>query len=88
MTEPVGIDAGHGYTKGLRLNGARVLFPSLICLFRRMFRAYLRSHPDEAKAYAELKMALADRFMHDREAYTESKSAFIRSRLKRAGWNE
>lgn len=31
MTEPVGIDAGHGYTKAIRLNGARVLFPSLIC---------------------------------------------------------
>lgn len=31
MTEPVGIDAGHGYTKAMRLNGARVLFPSLIC---------------------------------------------------------
>lgn len=31
MTEPVGIDAGHGYTKALRLNGQRVMFPSLIC---------------------------------------------------------
>lgn len=31
MTEPVGIDAGHGYTKALRLNGQRVVFPSLIC---------------------------------------------------------
>ena len=31
MTEAVGIDAGHGYTKAMRGNGARVLFPSLIC---------------------------------------------------------
>lgn len=31
MTEPVGIDAGHGYTKAVRLNGARARFPSLIC---------------------------------------------------------
>ena len=53
-----------------------------------MFRDYLRSHPDEAKTYAELKMALADQFAHDREAYTESKSAFINSRLKWAGWDE
>jgi GrpB-like predicted nucleotidyltransferase (UPF0157 family) len=53
-----------------------------------MFRDYRRSHPDEAKAYGELKMALADLFTHDREAYTESKSAFVNSRLKQAGWNE
>lgn len=32
MTQPVGIDAGHGWTKALALNGSRALFPSLICL--------------------------------------------------------
>lgn len=32
MTEPVGTDAGHGYTKMLRLNGPRVVFLSLICV--------------------------------------------------------
>ena len=53
-----------------------------------MFRDYLRSHPDDAKAYAELKMVLADQFAHNREAYTESKSAFVNSRLQRAGRNE
>ena len=42
----------------------------------------------EAKAYAELKMARTDQFAHDREAYTESKNAFVNVRLKRAGWNE
>lgn len=31
MTEPVGIDVGHGYTKAIQANGLRVLFPSLIC---------------------------------------------------------
>lgn len=31
MTEPIGIDAGHGFTKAMRLNGDRALFPSLIC---------------------------------------------------------
>lgn len=54
----------------------------------RMFRDYLRSHPDEAKTYQELKVALADQFTHDRETYTESKSEFINSRLKRPGWNK
>lgn len=32
-----------------------------------IFRDYLRSHPDEAKTYGELKMALAGQFVHDRE---------------------
>jgi len=53
----------------------------------RMFRDYLRSHPDEVQAYAELKRDLADQFAHDREAYTEGKGAFVNSRLNRAGWN-
>lgn len=31
MTHVAGIDAGHGWTKGVALNGARAFFPSLIC---------------------------------------------------------
>lgn len=41
------------------------------------FRDYLRIHPDTARAYAELKYLLADRFRHDRAGYTAAKSAFI-----------
>ena len=41
------------------------------------FRDYLRTHPDTARAYAELKYYLADRFHHDRAGYTAAKSAFI-----------
>lgn len=48
-----------------------------------IFRDYLRSHPDEAKTYGELKMALAGQFVHDRE-----QKCVVNSRLKLAGWNE
>lgn len=41
------------------------------------FRDYLRTHPDTAHAYAELKRFLAERFVDDRAGYTDAKSAFI-----------
>ncbi len=44
-----------------------------------LFRDYLRTHPEVAQAYYELKVALAIRFRDDRNAYTEAKTAFIRS---------
>lgn len=49
------------------------------------FRDYLRAHPDDAAEYAALKRALAKRFEHDREAYTEAKGRFIAAVLSRAG---
>jgi GrpB-like predicted nucleotidyltransferase (UPF0157 family) len=45
------------------------------------FRDHLRAHPEAAAEYAALKRELAERFEHDREAYTEAKSEFIRSIL-------
>jgi GrpB-like predicted nucleotidyltransferase (UPF0157 family) len=42
-----------------------------------LFRDYLLAHPDEARAYLELKQRLADRYRCDRRAYTEGKAAFI-----------
>ena len=44
-----------------------------------LFRDYLRGHPEEARAYYELKVRLAARFQADRDAYTEAKTEFIRS---------
>ena len=41
------------------------------------FRDLLRSDATLAAAYAELKLDLAQRFEHDREAYTEAKGPFI-----------
>jgi GrpB-like predicted nucleotidyltransferase (UPF0157 family) len=47
------------------------------------FRDRLRAHPDVAADYAALKRRLADRFVHDREAYTEAKADFILAVLAR-----
>lgn len=45
------------------------------------FRDYLRAHPSTAAAYQALKIELAKKYPHDREAYTELKSTFIRDVL-------
>jgi GrpB-like predicted nucleotidyltransferase (UPF0157 family) len=52
------------------------------------FRNYLRTHPAEAQAYAELKRALAVEQRLGPEAYQQGKSAFI-SRIDRlaVGWH-
>jgi GrpB-like predicted nucleotidyltransferase (UPF0157 family) len=47
-----------------------------------LFRDRLRSDPSLVDAYAQLKEALAERYRHDREAYTDAKSAFIEAALK------
>jgi GrpB-like predicted nucleotidyltransferase (UPF0157 family) len=46
------------------------------------FRNALRRNPELVAEYAELKRALADRYRHDRNAYTEAKTGFIRSVLE------
>lgn len=43
------------------------------------FRDYLRHHPADAAAYSDLKERLAQRYEHDVEMYTNSKTAFIRN---------
>ncbi|MFM7211503.1 MAG: GrpB family protein [Actinomycetota bacterium] len=45
------------------------------------FRDYLCSHTDRARAYERLKISLAEEHHHDREAYTDGKSVFIRATL-------
>lgn len=42
------------------------------------FRDYLLAHPEIAQAYERLKLSLWKRYEYDRDAYTESKSDFIR----------
>ncbi len=46
-----------------------------------LFRDRLRSNAALAQSYARLKSELAARFEHDREAYTDAKSAFVASVL-------
>lgn len=43
------------------------------------FVAYLRAHPADAHAYADLKAELARRFPNDTAGYTDAKSEFIRT---------
>jgi GrpB-like predicted nucleotidyltransferase (UPF0157 family) len=49
-----------------------------------LFRDYLRNHPKDCKAYAELKYQLAKLYMYDRPKYTESKAPFIWTILQKA----
>lgn len=51
---------------------------------RLYFRDYLREFPEEAKRYAELKQALAERYPKDRVAYTAGKAAYVTAITERA----
>ncbi|MEA4964712.1 MAG: GrpB family protein [Oscillospiraceae bacterium] len=42
------------------------------------FRDYLNQHPEIAKQYEALKLALWKRFEHDRDGYTKAKTDFVR----------
>ena len=48
------------------------------------FRDYLRAHQDEVARYEALKRSLALRFRHQREDYTNGKSAYIFGVLEKA----
>jgi GrpB-like predicted nucleotidyltransferase (UPF0157 family) len=50
-----------------------------------LFRDYLRAHPAAAQQYQALKEQLAARYRHDRQAYTEGKTAFVLGVLEMAG---
>jgi GrpB-like predicted nucleotidyltransferase (UPF0157 family) len=52
------------------------------------FRDWLRTHDDDAAAYAELKRELASAHPKDTLTYTEAKSAFIIDIQQRAGDEE
>jgi GrpB-like predicted nucleotidyltransferase (UPF0157 family) len=62
-----------------------VPFKSPLWFERLRFRDALRSDSELARRYAELKLRLAERFRHDREAYTEGKSDFVAAVLAGAG---
>jgi GrpB-like predicted nucleotidyltransferase (UPF0157 family) len=54
--------------------------------FRRhvAFRDYLRAHPKDATMYADLKIALAERFREDRSTYNAAKGEFVAELISRA----
>jgi GrpB-like predicted nucleotidyltransferase (UPF0157 family) len=49
-----------------------------------LFRDYLRTHPQAAEDYAQLKSVLAVKFKFDRPSYTANKEPFIRKIIKKA----
>jgi GrpB-like predicted nucleotidyltransferase (UPF0157 family) len=51
---------------------------------RPLFRDYLVSNPEVCRTYAELKVAAARAFGHDRDRYTSAKGEFIASTLRTA----
>ncbi len=52
------------------------------------FRDYLRSHPEAAREYGELKASLAIRFPEDIDSYIVGKSAFVLGILGEIGLSE
>jgi GrpB-like predicted nucleotidyltransferase (UPF0157 family) len=48
------------------------------------FRDYLRSHPEDAQKYSELKQQLALQYPHDIEKYMDGKANFIKGIDKKA----
>jgi GrpB-like predicted nucleotidyltransferase (UPF0157 family) len=51
---------------------------------RLAFRDYLRAHPEEVRTYERLKRRLAAEHPTDREAYTDAKSAYVESVMRKA----
>lgn len=51
---------------------------------RLLFRDYLRSHPDVASQYGNLKSELSKKFPNDRESYTKAKTDFVLSIMEKA----
>ncbi len=77
------------FVKGLPPNSPRthhihMVEPDSVLWERLLFRDYLRQHPDEAAKYSQLKHHLAQRFKGDREAYTQGKTEYIKSVMKKA----
>jgi GrpB-like predicted nucleotidyltransferase (UPF0157 family) len=48
------------------------------------FRDYLRSHPEDAQQYSNLKQQLAQKYPDDIESYMDGKDAFIKAIDKKA----
>jgi GrpB-like predicted nucleotidyltransferase (UPF0157 family) len=49
-----------------------------------IFRDWLRTHPEDARAYADLKIKLAEKHRNDRVAYTDLKTGFIDKIVEKA----
>src|SRR5215213_7840182 len=89
MYWPYKADVMHWFCKpsaALRTHHLHIVpFESSLWFDRLRFRDALRSDSGLAERYAELKLHLAGRYRHDREAYTEGKAGFVMTVLAGAG---
>lgn len=71
------------FNKGYTENGfAERVFHLHLCQFEDhdelYFRDYLNTHPDTAREYERLKLALWKQYEHDRDGYTRAKTEFVK----------
>ncbi len=48
------------------------------------FRDYLNAHPETAREYEALKISLCEKYRHNRDAYTEAKTDFVKKYTEEA----
>jgi len=81
-----GISGRHFFAKGNPENRTHYVHvePLNGVLWRNhiLFRDYLRCHPDEAATYGQLKRALAEKFIEDRDAYALGKNSYIENIIR------
>jgi len=83
-----GIPGRHFFVKGPRENRTHHIHvvekKSIEWENQIYFRDYLRSNPNYIAEYNKIKIELAERYPNDRDSYTNNKSAFIESIIKKA----
>ncbi|GLU43889.1 GrpB family protein [Allomuricauda sp. NBRC 101325] len=89
VPERDGIDAYMSFGKGYRLDGVKEqIFHIHMCpknnvMWQQInFRDYLIANEERARAYENLKIALANTYRNDRGAYVLGKTEFIKETLK------
>lgn len=50
------------------------------------FRDYLKGNPAAAKEYEALKLSLWKKYEHNRDAYTDAKSEFVKECTEKQNW--
>jgi GrpB-like predicted nucleotidyltransferase (UPF0157 family) len=69
---------------GIRTHHLHMVEADSVLWERLYFRDYLREFSEEARRYEALKLTLAKEHPHDRVAYTEGKTEFIRAVTEKA----
>ena len=84
MREP---DRGHVYFRDTQPRTVHIHVCQIGSHWERvhlLFRDYLRTHPESARAYEDMKRAAVEAYGSDRIAYTEAKGPFIERALAAA----